>query len=70
VSIFVIGMWFWASFAVFAMAASVVAALAVSLTGKGAPALARHMDAWRDSCRAAVAFQEPLASSPSNPRPL
>jgi hypothetical protein len=70
VSIFVIGMWFWASLAVFTMAASVVAALSVSLTGKGAPSLARHMHAWRDSCRAAVAFQEPLSSSPSHHRPF
>ncbi len=69
-SIFVIGVWFWASFVLFAMAASVVAALAASLTGKAAPALASHLDALRDSCRAAVAFQEPLASSPSNRRPL
>ena len=69
-SIFVIGVWFWASFVLFAVAASVVAALTVSLSGKAAPALASQIDSWRDHCRAAVAFQEPLPSSASNRRPL
>lgn len=69
-SIFVIGVWFWASFVLFAVAASVVAALVMSLIGKTAPALASQIDSWRDHCRAAMAFQEPLSSSPSHRRPL
>jgi len=66
VSIFVIGVWFWASLFLSAAVLSIAAALIVSLTTRVAPALGAQLGAWQDNCRAAVAFQEPLPSSPSH----
>jgi hypothetical protein len=66
VSIFVIGVWFWASVVLSAVAVAFAAALVVSLTGKAAPAIAGHVKAWGDHCRATVAFHDPLPSSPSS----